>query len=391
MIRIFAFLLLSIVLARGDFRVSEVAEGEREGTTAFEYEGETLHVEDTALFTAEDVAFAMPSPGGNGVTVTLAEEAGNRLSAATAEGVGIKRLAIVWKGGILTAPRIRAPLGRNFEITGLSDHIESAELAARLSGKSEEEVKAAKEKAARSPKEPQPEPTYHTDEEYANLKRAREKAHIYYLDRLPDDEELDRRLRKEMTEEEVISEFGPFSSAVGGAGGSVRTLTYTLAPERRSISNKMRPDSFDVRLSGGKVTGWKISRYSTASREGKSAGGAHRNLLIRFPRDFPEGPPGAAGLLEKLDIELRAGTTGPTRHDLVELLSLVANTALNDPEGTATVAADAPVIALLAEWFPEFVEAISDSGNERLEIKKLAEIAHSYFNGEKSFPDPSAE
>ncbi len=76
-----------------------------------------------AALGGSDIAFATPSPQGNAVSITLNSAGTDKMIAFTSRlEAGRDRMAIVLDGKVMSAPGFKqVPLGKNFEITGLSD------------------------------------------------------------------------------------------------------------------------------------------------------------------------------------------------------------------------------------------------------------------------------
>lgn len=361
-----------------------------------EEKNEILFIEKQAIVTGADVKSATRYPGDEDtLAITLTEEGGKKLGAATTDSYGRMRLAILIDDKVVSAPVVMAKLGTDFIVSGLHEYPdEDLDLLGwRIEGKSDEEIARrlrAKEITRKTPHPPRPEPEYYSEDEYALLKKEREKMGMFYVDEIPTEEQLATRLKVGMTQPEVVDEIGKATMTKSNEAGGVDSLDYHLAPERRSLTREMHPDGFEVQFRDDKVTGWKISIWSSAPREPKPQGKSLRRLKAKFPgegvadKDF-----GKVSWIEKVELFLQPGQQKPHAQDYLDLMSLINATTAADEH--SLIEANCSVVRTLADGFPE-AEALRKSAQDRkISLLKLNDLLKPYLLGEKPFPEAPPE
>lgn len=355
---------------------------------------EVLFVEKQAIVTHADVKSAMHSPQQeDALDIALTEEGGNKLGAATKDAHGDMRIAVLIDEKVVTAPVVMQQLGNRFQLDGLKDYPgdDLDLLGWRIEGKSEEEIAKLlreKQQLENTPPPPRPKPEYYSDEEYAALKKAREKNEMFYLDKAPDEQELQQRLKKGMSDEDVVREFGHASSRSTDPDGLPKYLNYDLAPELRPVERKMHPDGFIVRFENGQVSSWG-GTWTDAVKQGKPKGKDPRRLIVKQP-EFEMGDErfGMIRWLEELQVSLKDGETKPHAQDYADLISLVTNVASAGAE-SASIEKNCSVIATLAANFLEVAD-LKKSSEGGINLFKLRDALKPYLFGEKPFPDATA-
>jgi hypothetical protein len=341
---------------------------------------EILFIEKQAVVTGADVKSAMRFPGEeNALAVTLTEEGGMKLGAATENAQGNMRIAILIEDKVVSAPFVMVKLGNNFLINGLEEFPDDDLdlLGWQIEGRSDEEIATRlREKRAvptTAPKPPQ-EPEYYSDVEYALLKKEREKIGMFYLDELPTEAQLDQRLKVGMTQADVISKFGKATRTQVDEEGKLESLEYDLAPEKRSFSDESRPDAFAVRFINDTVSRWGINCWTDAPREPKPQG---KNL-----RTVP--------WIEKVELSLQPGQQMPHAQDYADLISMIHNIAITADENSL-IEANCSVVITLAEGFPEAEVLRKSAQNGEISLLKLNNLLKPYFFGQKPFPETPPE
>lgn len=363
----------------------------------FEYQNgevsEILFIENQAIVTRADVESVVRSPQQeDALAITVTEEGGKKLGAATKGARGDMRIAVLIDDKVVLAPVVNQPLGRQFVIEGLKEYPDEELdlLVWRIEGKSDDEIARLlrdKEISGLTPPSPGPEPEYYSDEEYAALKKAREKMGMFYLDELPTEAELGKRLKVGMGRAAVIAEFGKASRASWDDDGQVESMEYDLAPEKRSLSNEMRPDSFRVEFNGRKVTRWGFHRWSSSSRQAKPPKGGPRALSAVMPKaDFARDDFDMVRWVEEIQLFRKEGDKAPTPQDHMDLLSIIFSTAMAADE-PALIEPNCSVVKTLAEGFPEVEELRKASGEGKISLIKLNDLLKPYIFGEKPFPE----
>lgn len=391
-------LLIHSSLACGELlRLSKVAGGENANTERFELTNgdkrEVLFVEKQAIITGADVKSAMRSPQqAHALAVMLTDGGGKKLGAATNDAHGDMRIAILINGEVVTAPTVNMKLGKHFIIEGLKDIPDSDLdlLGWQIEGRSDEEIARLLREKQLSDSVPQPnrpEPEYYSEEEYAALKQEREKMGVFHVDRLPEKDELDRRLSVGMSMANVLADFGKASRRSLDDEGNVISLEYELAPEKRSVSTEMRPDGFRVKFDAGKVTRWDFHHWSSSPRQGKPPKGGRRALEAKIPQaDLAAKDFDIIRWVEEIELAFKDGEDQPTVQDLMDLTSIVFSAAQTGND-TSMIEANCSVLKMLAVGFPEVEALRSKAKEEKISLLKLNELLSPYVLGQKPFPD----
>ncbi len=383
--------LLSISANAEIIRLSLVAPEATPGYTRHEYgEGEeksVVFVEDKGFLTEADVAVATPSlQNEDGVDVTLSAQGTEKMIAATTPmRPGIDRIAIMVDGNVLSAPIVQSvPLGKNFVISGLNGEEEPARLAARLMGKTEAEMnrELAEQKERIKNQPPRPEPVYHTEEEYQQLKEEREKMGFHYMDRIYTEEELGKLLKIGMKEPDVITIFGkPIRISTGESG--MREMTFETAPEKRPIEAGYHMDSFVVKFSSGKVESWRPFGWSKNVRKPKDPQRNPSNLIIKSPpADMSADNFDLIAFCEKIEISLKPGEKTPTTGDVSELLGILWSSA-GSLEEEKSIDSQCDLITLLTPKVPELAALADSSKDDRIPLSSIKVAIRPYIYGEK--------
>jgi len=379
------------------FRISKVVPEGTPGSARFEMapkkdqEPEVIFVENDPIVTSEDVESAGVDPVSEGaISIKLRDGGEKKIGAATANPSGNLRLAVIVDGRALMAAVVRGTLGKNFQISGLQDLSEDElwSYALTIEGKSADEVKAGveemrqnREKIARMPRE---EPEYHTDEEYALLKAAREKAGIHFSDEIPTQESLDRTLRKGMTEEEVIDVYGKPRWRKKNADGGTSSFRYELADEKRPIERKLVRQDFVVNFENGKVTDWKQSSWGDRTRTAKGKEPASQRMI--YPPYDPSDPD-----LDVLTFFEGTRISGDRiKLSLTEAADLLGNLYMLSRPDVASreiISSDCDGMVFMAANFPEVKELVETSPGRKVSLAKLHEILDPYVMGKKEYPD----
>lgn len=354
-------------------------------------EREVLFVEKQAIITRADVKSAMRSPQQeNALDIALTEEGGKKLGAATKDAHGDMRIAVLIDEKVVLAPVVNQQLGNQFVIEGLKEYPDDDLhlLGWRIEGKSDEEIAKLlreRQQLANTPPPSRPKPEYYSDEEYAALKKEREKVGIFYLDQLPTEEELNKRIKSGMSAADVVNELGRATDTTLDDDQRVTGLQYSLAPERRSLSIEMRPDGIAVHFFKGEMTGWGINT-SNAPREGKPPKGGRRALSAVFPKaDFSRKDFDMVRWVEEIQILPKDGETTATPQDYADLISLIHSCGTAAKESDQ-IEANCSVVKTLADGFPE-AEALRKASKEgTISLIKLRDLLDPYLFGKKEFP-----
>lgn len=352
-------------------------------------EREVLFVEKQAIITRADVKLAMRSPQQeDALDITLTEEGGKKLAAATKDAHGDMRIVVLIDEKAVLAPVVNQQLGNQFVIEGLKEYPRDdlALLGWRIEGKSDEEIAKLLRESQQLGNTPPPRPKreYYSDEEYAALKKEREKVGIFYLDQLPTEEELNKRLKAGMSAADVMKELGRPTHTILDDDRRVTDLRYSLAPERRSPSIEMRPDRIAVHFSKDEMVSWGIDT-SNAPREGKPSKGGRRALNAVFPKaDFSRKDFDMMRWVEEIQILPKEGEKTATPQDYADLIGLIINVAATGNE-SSMVDANCSVVAILSGSFPEVADLRKSSGSE-INLLKLRDALKPYQLGKKQFP-----
>jgi hypothetical protein len=386
----FLFLILSLTAHSEILRLSQVVHEAGEGITKFEISygelKEMIFVKDQPIVTTADVATAQPTlTRENALSVSLTEDGGKKMFEATkAMRHGVDRIAIIVDGKVKSAPIVQSILAKNFEISGLEEPNEPQKLAARMSGKSEDEIAkimAKNEKLARE-HPPRPELVFHTDEEYKQLKTEREKMGLHYMDRVYTETELDQLLKQGMSEVDVIAIFGkPFSI---DSKEKTKEHTFLTAPEKHPAEKLYHMDSFIVEFTSEKVTHWRSFGLSDRTREPKRAQRIPENLIQKVPPvDLSAEDFDIIAFVEKYEITLKPNETTPTKsdyHDLLSILWLAAGSVEEDKSILSTC----DVITLLKPIIPDLDALVKNAPKGRIAVADLKTTLQPYVYGDKT-------
>jgi hypothetical protein len=386
-------ILLSVITNAGIIRLSLVGREEAPGYSRHELgdgpEKKALFVKDMGFITEADIENAIPSPvEADAVLVTLSPEGTRKMVQATTDmRLGFDRIAILVDGKVLSAPVVQARLGKEFSISGLHDEGEAAMLAGRLMGKSGDEIKSAiaedKERVRNLPKPPPP--VYHTDEEYEELRKKREKVGLHYLDRVYTKEELSKLLKVGMRKKKIISKFGKPHQVRSNEDGS-KTLTFETAPEKFSESTNSHLVSFTITIKSKKLISWKPHVTSNAPREPKPPASEPGNLLVKSPKiDMSAEDFDFITFIEDQKISLKPGKTNPTKSDYYKLMNLLWSISIASDE-TDLFNTQCDVFSILAKKLPELAALAKGSESGRIPASSLKEPLQPYITGGKQLP-----
>ena len=286
-------------------------------------------------------------------------------------------------------------MGKNFQISGLQDLTEDElwSYALMIEGKSADEVKAGvkemrKQREALA-KIPPVEREYYTDEEYAQLKAAREKEGIHFLDEVPTKESLNKNLRKGMTEDEVIGVYGKPRWHKKGEQGETIYYGYELADEKRPREKTMRMESFEVHFTDGKVARWNSRRWSDnlpePKRQNERKEPARAKRLLEPAYDPSDPDLDYVKFLEEtkvvgepLDLPLKEAS---------QVMSLLYSISQHpDPEDRA-IKRDCDVIVALGTDFPEIEKLRKEAKGSGVSLKELHVALKPYCEGDKPYPE----
>lgn len=373
-------------------RISRVVEAGAENAERMvlktEESEEVLWISKERVVTKEDVKLAYPKPKQKGVIVIrLTEEGAEKVFAETSKMRIMKdRLAVIVDGKLVSAPVIMAALGSRFEIGGLDDYGRKKldALAREMSGL-----------PPRAPGEPMLKPpessqklVHYTEEEYQERKAQREELGLFFLEKAVSQRQLDRKLEKGMTEEEVVAIFGrpTLRSEDGGDGNS--SLTYMVAPERLTLNpkRKMRPTGFSVDFEDAKVSFWGVS-MSTESRAMKVVGGPEYTLELEMPKvDFSVGNVDWIQIFE--GIEIADPTQEINLADMGVLLTVASY--LTGPAAEEflekKIQADCDMMKILAHHFPEVAALRKGAKHGVIRVREFKAVMEDYTWGGKMPP-----
>lgn len=381
------------------FRVSRVVAAAGEGIErmTFKYgdHEEVLFVRREAVVNSADVqeAWAEVVPSMRCISIRLKPEGAKKMEAATGGmRLGVERMAVIVEGKLVFAPAVQSKLGAQFVIQGFDDRTddELKELARKIAerppgvpGVEVPEVKRAEHKW-----EP------YTEEEYQQIKAGREKMGIFYLDKVPSEQELAALLREGMNIDEVTKALGRPQRISRGAGGEASALDYRIAPERREESPDGRAveDGLRVHLDGGKMFRWSYS-YSNAPKELKRVGRQAPSLKMTGPEI--KGPIEDLDLVELFEaVEVAKPREKANQTDLENLVGFAAmlGSAMDREEpGKVSVRADCDLIDTLAIHFPEIAAIRKDAEGRGILLTALRDAMEPYVSGRKPLPGDKAD
>lgn len=373
-------------------RLSHVVPEAGSGITRFELvQGDhtsIIFIKDEPILTEADIAVARPSfEREDSIDVTLSPSGAKKMIEATAPmRPGIEQIAIIIDGKVVSAPVVQSvPLGKNFQISGLDDPNEPKKLAARLTGKSEDEIAkeiAENEKRVRE-LPPLPKPTFHTDEEYKQLKAEREKLGMNYMDRIYTEAELDELLKKGMTEAEVIKIFGKPRSIESEE--NIKRLTFETAPEKFPTKEGLHLDSFIVRFDSDKVIDWCTHSWSSRTREPKNPSRIPDNLIYKTPpADFSSENFDFVTFVEAHEISLKQGEKKPSNSDYHELLGILWSISSTEDENKS-IDSTCDAITFLKPVIPELEALVTKATKQRILLTDLNKALKPYALGDKTW------
>ena len=392
----FALFLSIVTTVHGEIlRLSKVAPEPGPGVSRIEAVDDPkkfVHVEDTPIVTEKDVELALPSPSReDSIDVTLTAAGGEKMRVATAKmRPGEDRLAIILNGKVKSAPILQSvPLGKNFVITGLDKESEPLEMAGLISGVSQKtiQMRIYKERQRLANRRKSQTPAFHTDDEYQQLVREREKMGLHYMDRLYTKEELDEILSPGMLPAEIIATFGkPHKIARMEDGGE--TMEFETAPEKFPLTKVHRMDSFVVRFDQGRLTSWKPYIWSKRTRAPKPRQTSPRpsNLVVKIPpSDMSSEDFEFISFVESYEITLKDDETGPTRADLIELMNALfsLSSASDEAEG---IDSKCDIVSILAMKIPEISELAKANQNGKIPLSALGKVIQPYLFKNKPLP-----
>lgn len=386
----FLSLILSLTVNSEVLRLSHVVPEAGEGISRFEISHgdhkEMIFVKNQPIVTTADVAAAHPSLlRDDSVSVALSDEGGKKIFAATkAMRHGIDRIAIIVDGKVKSAPIVHSTLGKNFEISGLNAPDEPLKLAGRMSGKSEDEIakiKAKNEKMA-SERPSLPDPVFHTEQEYQQLKTQRAKMGLHYMDRVYTEAELDQLLKKGMSQADVIAIFGkPY---LIDSKEKTKELTFTTAPEKHPVEKQYHMTSFIVEFTSEKVTKWRSYIWSARTREPKKTQRIPDNLIHKAPAiDLSSNDFDMIDFVGKYEISLKQGETKPTIPDYYDLISIAWLAASSTEEGKS-IDATCDVITLLKPTIPNLDALTKKAPKGRIAVADLKAALQPYIYGDET-------
>ncbi|QJE97380.1 SecDF P1 head subdomain-containing protein [Luteolibacter luteus] len=320
------------------------------------------------------------------IQVELNEEGAKKMKAATTGlAHGKDRFAVLVDGRVVTAPVVRDSLGARFffNVAGLSDE-QMDDLARRISGRPPRPKGEAFEA---KPLQKHREVVPYSEQEYLQLKAGREKMGIYYLDRLPTDEDLSEALRVGMSRNEVEKVLGKPTFA------QADELFYGLAPEKlpENPDREFIPCGLRLRFQEEKLSQWSVAT-GPESRSGKAIGAEQPSLVVLNPEmDLTS--------LNFDPVELFEGCKVPNpdravnRTDLEGLVRLVMMfVSMAEDRGLpeSAVTGDCDLMKILEKHFPEAANLKKDTAAGKISLKKLKEAFEPYAVGGKPLPEAKA-
>jgi len=391
------FCILVPCLASGEIlRLSNVVAEGGNGITKYEYgteeEKRNILVEDRAIVTEADVNFAIPSQSRNdAVDIALTNGGTEKMIAATANlRPGVDRIAIIVNEKVTSAPVLQSvPLGKNFIISGLTEPDEPKTLAALISEKTLEEIQRSIAERDEHLKNlpPMPEPEYHTDEEYAALKKEREKIGLNYMDRMYTEEEIDKLLSPGMARAEVEAIFGKPNRISNTEDGTTK-LSFQTAPEKLPIKKAQRMMSFIVEFKEIKLTSWGPEMWGDATREPKPLNNVPQptNLVIKTPpADMSSEDFDFVTFYEGHKISLKLGKQEPTDADVYSILNILWSLGANSDDAR-TIDSHCDVVSIVAPKIPEIEAMRKESARGEISLSTLRKAIEPYVFGERPLP-----
>jgi len=328
------------------------------------------------------------------IDVKLTEKGKAAMIAATTPMTpSVDRMAIIIEGQLHSAPVVQSvPLGGSFVINGFTEYDDRqfTNLVRAISGKQplgpEEAIPV---NPPPGPRPPERKVVPYTEKELIAMKEQRERMGIYQLDRLPDEAELNKTLKRGMTAAEVIALYGKPSRHDQKPDSKDFYFEYQIAPERRpdKVAAGGNPESFQVKFRDGTVTSWSINSWTTAPRIMKAEGQVEGVLKVVFPKiDLSAEDVNFVTWIEGIripDLDQPVMST-----DLLSLLSLIHSSIhpITDNKKD-TFQTDCDVLKLLAKYLPDFAKLTASAKDGKIPLSELFETVKPYCNGEKSIPD----
>lgn len=318
------------------------------------------------------------------------------IAATTPMRPAVDRMAIIIDGQLHSAPVVQSvPLGSSFVINGFShyDDRQFTNLIRGINGKPPLGPQdPVPDYPAPMPKKLSQKLIPYTEEELIAIKNQRERMGIYQLDRLPDEAELNKCLKRGMTAAEVIALYGKPSRHNQKPDSKDFHYEFEIAPERRpeNVAAGGNPESFQVEFRNGTVVSWSISSWTTAPRVMKLDGRTNGLLKVVFPKiDLASEDVNFVAWIEGIRIpDLNQQVTSADLHSLLSVIhSSIDPTSKNKNE---TILADCDVLKLLAKHLPEVAKQTTAAKNGRIPLTELLKTVKPFCNGEKSVPDPAA-
>lgn len=353
---------------------------------------EVLFVSRESIITEDDVEDAWPQSTGHGaqVGIKLSEQGAARMGEATGKmKLGSDRLAVLVEGALEMAPIVQDRLRANFVIRMGPDGTfdQASALVGRLLGEEPPTKDAEAFDESELPQLPETRP--YTEEECQELKLGREQIGVHYLDEIPSKEELDKQFKKGMSEEQVVGVLGKPSLRMELEGGFLR-LVYDCAPERLPLNpnGEMRPIGVSVHFDADSQT-YRSWSYSTGNepRKRKVVGRPEPLLRVVIPKlDYSDPELDFSVLIEGMTIP---DLTQKVNHtDLYKVLGMIEMVSTGLDEGSRKVlSSDCDIVKFLAQYLPEFEQAIDKAENGKVKIEDLKEAGHPYMWDSKPLPD----
>jgi hypothetical protein len=395
------FFLIACAAASADevLRVSRVVAAAGEGIEQMTFKSgdheEVLFVKKEAVVNSADVqeAWAEVVPSMRCISIRLKQEGAKKMEAATGGmSLGVERMAIIVEGKVVVAPAVQSKLGAQFIIQGLDDLTddELKELARKIAGR----PPGVPGVDVPEVKRPEQKWESYTDEEYQQIKESREKLGIFYLDKVPSEQELATLLRKGMNVDEVVKALGRPHRLSRVADGEASGLDYMIAPERREGSPDGRAveDGLRVHLDGGKMFRWSYS-YGDAPKELKRVGRQAPSLRMIAPElKLPIEDFDFVDYFERVDVEDPRQTVNQTDlEDLLSLAAMVADESDRKEPGKVSVRADCDLIETMAIHFPEIAALRKNAEGGKIGLIALRDAMAPYVSGRKPLPGEKAD
>jgi hypothetical protein len=395
------FLLMIAGFVHGDvLRISEVrseaVEGTERMTLRFQHDGqvteEVLFVLKEVVVSDADVAQAWVYRG-QAIGVKLKPEGARKMVQATRNmNPRQDRLAVIVDGKLVSAPRVlEPPLRASFQID-MDDLDERAleELARRIAGRASVDPE---EEPTKMPPVPHVETVPFTEEEYQQKKDAREKMGLYFLDRLPSEEELDAKLKDGTSVADVVEAFGKPSHSSGKPDQGEFSLLYQIAPEKRpeKRGQEIPADGFHVQFSDGAKIRWSFT-YGNLPREEKAVGRKPGLLVASYPEiDFSSGDVDLVALLEGVTIpDIRQEVNATDLYGVLALARMTSDGEGADDKEEPMVRVDCDVMKFLALHFPEAKALSEKAADGKISARALGKALSPYMLENKPLPELKA-